>query len=151
MKLAIMLCSDAIISVNYLSLKRLVAGLSMQKAQEKLRTARACKTVVACENSPHNVTVSGKAKDTLNQHIGKAGIPANMCHPVVWKSLIQYIFCQRKAFQCACGDYAITRYGTERFICRGLRDSRQKKTRADIVVRIAVQDLRMRFMASSTP
>ena len=38
----------------------------MQKAQEKLRTAKACKTVVACENSPHNVTVSGKAEDMLN-------------------------------------------------------------------------------------
>lgn len=46
----------------------------MQKAQEKLRTAKACKTVVACENSPHNVTVSGKAEDMLNQHFGKAGI-----------------------------------------------------------------------------
>ena len=77
------LCSDAIISAKYLHLKCLVAGLSLQKAQEKLHTAKAHETVVACEDSPHNVTLSGKAADMLNQHFRKDGLSCQYvlsCH-----------------------------------------------------------------------
>ena len=71
----------------------------MQKAQEKLRAAKAHETVVACENSPHNVTLSGKALNLLGKQFGKDGISCqhvSSCHGRrvlnYYSSLIQYCF-----------------------------------------------------------
>ena len=134
--------TGAIISTNYSRLKRLVAGLLVQKAQERLCTAKAHNTVVACESSPYNVMLSGKARAMANQHFGKDWFPAEFCRPVIRESLestavtslSQWLFAKTNLLN-VCAETMLSQgMGQTDTYGRNLRDSRQKEKLADTVM-----------------